>query len=100
MSDEIWFHRKSNGFYKILAADAKYENAGPNSRAVVYQSISGGYVWIRPYSEFMDGRFIRLSEFGGEYNRLVEQNTDLIEFQRLAFEAHPNIDLDIERIQS
>jgi hypothetical protein len=51
----IWRHKKSGGLYKIVSRDAFLENS--MVKAVVYESLWDGQVWVRPASEFFDGRF-------------------------------------------
>jgi hypothetical protein len=55
---EIWQHLESGGLYIVLINDATNENTG--EPAVVYKSLWDGAVWVRPYSEFYDGRFRNL----------------------------------------
>lgn len=55
-----WRHIKSGGMYRVLTADAKLE--WNLVRAVVYQSLADHSIWVRPHSEFMDGRFERIEE--------------------------------------
>lgn len=50
-------HVKSGGIYSVVCT-AKCEADGTTS--VVYRNISNGLTWHRPYSEFADGRFIRV----------------------------------------
>lgn len=56
---EIWQHRKSGGLYMIMSEEATLEK--DLSKQVIYTSLFDGAVWIRPYSEFFDGRFINVS---------------------------------------
>lgn len=51
-------HVKRGTIYRILH-DATFQAEGPldNQRVVVYQCEADARVWVRPYSEFMDGRF-------------------------------------------
>jgi hypothetical protein len=57
-----WQHRKG-GWYTVVALGVVESDLTP---AVVYRS-RGGRVWIRPLSEFLDGRFERLPP--AEYTR-------------------------------
>lgn len=50
----IWRHKKTGGFYELIA-DA--EHSEDLSLMVVYRSVTTGRVWVRPASEFYDGRF-------------------------------------------
>lgn len=49
-----WHHIKSGGVYEILEFGLIEASLTP---CVIYRLISGGNVWIRPCSEFFDGRF-------------------------------------------
>jgi hypothetical protein len=55
---EIWQHVESGGLYVVIVNDALIEKTG--TTAVVYKSLWDGAVWVRPYSEFYDGRFRNL----------------------------------------
>jgi hypothetical protein len=56
---EIWQHVKSGGLYVIVDGHAIIEtDATP---AVAYRSLFDGQLWVRPTSEFNDGRFRNLS---------------------------------------
>lgn len=48
-------HVKTGGLYVVLC-EAVIE--ATMTKAVVYKSIHDGTVWVRPSSEFCDGRFI------------------------------------------
>lgn len=52
----IYRHVKKGGLYMVLHWDARIE-ASPHDEAVVYKSLRNGQVWVRPLTEFMDGRF-------------------------------------------
>lgn len=51
----IYRHVKTGGLYYVIEWNAKIE--GTMEDAVVYRNIVTGMVWVRPYSEFLDGRF-------------------------------------------
>ena len=57
---EIWRHVKTGGLYGIVDVDARLE--ATNEKAIVYTSLHDGITWIRPYAEFMDGRFEKAYE--------------------------------------
>lgn len=50
-------HVKTGGFYKIICI-AKIEATLVD--AYVYQALSNMTYWVRPVSEMLDGRFIRV----------------------------------------
>lgn len=50
----IWRHVKTAATYRVLREGLLEADKTP---VVVYQSISSGEVWVRPKSEFLDGRF-------------------------------------------
>lgn len=88
MKYDIWFHKKSGGFYRVLHYNAHREEFGfkDEGLAVVYQSLDDPTVWIRPHAEFMDGRFISLGHLADKYKKLEE-------FQ----EGNPHIDVEMEQ---
>lgn len=47
-------HVKTGGLYKIVRIATLESNL---ETMVVYESLSDGKTWVRPYVEFMDGRF-------------------------------------------
>ena len=47
-------HVKSGKIYRVLSTDAIMESN--LEKAVVYEGLNG-QVWVRPFDEFMDGRF-------------------------------------------
>jgi hypothetical protein len=49
----IWTHSKG-GEYRILGFGVIEQGVVPS---VIYQSVKDGSVWIRPCSNFFDGRF-------------------------------------------
>lgn len=57
----IWRHKKTGGLYIILEDDLTIE--ATMERAVCYVSIHDNRKWIRPHSEFHDGRFEVLNSF-------------------------------------
>lgn len=54
-----WLHSKG-GTYTLLFSSAVLESNG--TRYCVYQSESNGTVWLRPFDEFYDGRFVQIQE--------------------------------------
>lgn len=58
MDSLIWQHVKSGGLYRIVSQGLIESDLTP---ATIYESLWDGQIWIRPTSEFEDGRFINLS---------------------------------------
>ncbi len=56
----VWIHKKTQGLYIIIDMDANIE--ATMEKAVVYKSLADGQVWVRPTSEFFDGRFENLTQ--------------------------------------
>lgn len=52
---KLYRHKKTGGFYHVVLEDAIIE--ATMERAVIYRALSDNKVWVRPYSEFADGRF-------------------------------------------
>lgn len=50
-------HLKTGGIYRIIT-EGNEENSGDD--VIVYRSEKDGSVWVRPKSEFFDGRFERV----------------------------------------
>ncbi len=57
LTGQTYRHKKTGHLYRVLFADARIE-AG-NVEAVIYRRVdeTGGVPWVRPYTEFCDGRF-------------------------------------------
>lgn len=53
-------HKKSGGVYIVLAEG---RNEADLTEVVIYKNVHSGAVWVRPRSEFVDGRF-QLMSFG------------------------------------
>ncbi len=58
----IYRHKKRGSTYKILHEGAVIE--ATEEKAVVYQCLESGIIWIRPETEFFDGRFERIEDQG------------------------------------
>ena len=56
---EVYRHQKTGGLYIVIEWDVYIEASV--TKAVVYRNICDGLTWVRPYEEFMDGRFECLS---------------------------------------
>lgn len=52
-------HGKTGGLYRLT--DQRVTIEATNTNAVVYEAQDGTF-WVRPYSEFHDGRFARIEE--------------------------------------
>lgn len=64
---DTYKHRKTGKLYTLLAYPAQMEADGLGGpEYVVYQSNENDLVWIRPASEFFDGRFELVSSCKGE----------------------------------
>lgn len=59
----IYLHIKTGGRYEVITR-ARLES-DRNEEMVVYRSLVGGGVWVRPASEFDDGRFVWDGLVGG-----------------------------------
>lgn len=65
-----WRHKKRGITYRIIADRAslqcstseEFEKRYENEHWIVYQAEMSGNVWIRPRTEFLDGRFEWLRE--------------------------------------
>lgn len=54
----LFLHKKSEGLYEVVEYNAVQEATGEEQ--VVYKSLIVDRVWVRPKSEFFDGRFSRI----------------------------------------
>ena len=52
-----WFHRARGTRYWVQAIGIRESDGEP---LVVYRDKEVGTCWVRPFSEFMDGRFVRI----------------------------------------
>lgn len=55
----VWQHTKTRGFYVVLG-QCRIE--ATNTPAVRYMPVNGGVEWVRPEDEFLDGRFVEVTE--------------------------------------
>ncbi len=57
LTGQHYRHKKTGNVYVVLLADCRIE--ATNTEAVAYRRVedSAAPVWIRPYTEFADGRF-------------------------------------------
>ena len=57
LTGQTYRHKKTGNLYRVLHADARIE--ATNTEAVVYTraDFETGIVWVRPLTEFLDGRF-------------------------------------------
>ena len=51
-----WMHLKTGGVYELIG-ECRIE--ATNTLAVLYRSKKDGTIWVRPFVEFYDGRFVR-----------------------------------------
>lgn len=56
---QIWRHKKSGGLYRIMN-HVRIEAS--NAPAVAYMKVGGGPIWVRPQTEFDDGRFEKVED--------------------------------------
>ncbi|WP_321362619.1 DUF1653 domain-containing protein [uncultured Celeribacter sp.] len=55
---EIWQHVASGGLYTVIAHGQREDDLTP---VTIYKSLWDGAIWVRPTSEFEDGRFINIA---------------------------------------
>lgn len=55
ITGNLYRHLKTGKHYRVELGDVTIE--ATMERGVVYRGLSDGVAWVRPYSEFMDGRF-------------------------------------------
>lgn len=55
---EIWQHVKTGGLYMVVGACLIESDLTPGT---IYRSLFDGATWVRPTSEFEDGRFRNLA---------------------------------------
>ena len=54
MFEKTYLHKKTGGYYKLLYYGTDEHTM---ETVVIYQSLKTGKIWVRPASEFHDGRF-------------------------------------------
>ena len=54
-TDLIYTHQKTGGHYRIIHFGIRESDMTP---VVIYKTLIGNTVWVRPCSEFFDGRFV------------------------------------------
>jgi hypothetical protein len=72
LTGQLYRHKKTGNIYKVILADCRIE--ATNTEAVAYQRVLFGMdrhelttvVWVRPFSEFVDGRFEHVTGNEGE----------------------------------
>lgn len=58
-----YMHKKTGGLYRVMDEKARIESEGMDGELqVVYRHAETGSVWVRPSSEFFDGRFELVNE--------------------------------------
>lgn len=55
LAGNLYRHLKTGRHYRVEMDSARMEATG--ERAVVYRGLADNQVWVRPYDEFVDGRF-------------------------------------------
>ena len=57
LQGQTYRHKKTGHVYIVLLADCRIE--ATNTEAIAYRRADDRYavVWVRPYTEFVDGRF-------------------------------------------
>jgi len=63
LTGKCYRHKKSGNIYRVVFADCRIE--ATNTEAVAYRRVGVNFatpVWVRPYEEFVDGRFERAPE--------------------------------------
>jgi len=57
LTGQLYRHKKTGNVYRVVLADCRIE--ATNTEAVAYQRDDdhASVVWVRPYTEFTDGRF-------------------------------------------
>lgn len=54
-----WRHVKSGGLYEVIASGIlQVENKDLDDRPAVIYKGEDGRIWIRPFQDFYDGRFV------------------------------------------
>lgn len=56
---QIWQHVNSGGLYVVVGEGVLREH--DLTECIVYRSLIDGQLWVRPATEFSDGRFRKLS---------------------------------------
>lgn len=65
----IYRHIKRGSYYVLLTREAVSQNKDEkhdNVAYCVYQSLKDSSVWVRPRTEFFDGRFEQITSYGGK----------------------------------
>lgn len=60
-----WRHKKRGSVYVVLGVGCLQTTRDAfldNQQVTLYQSETGGIVWVRPTYEFMDGRFEKVDD--------------------------------------
>lgn len=80
MSKDIYNHIKTGGLYEVLCLNAHIEGHGiGGDPQVVYCCRESGQVWVRPHSEFFDGRF---EYVGKSTEKPFDPLQDIVDFHK------------------
>lgn len=52
---KIWRHKKTGGLYVVVTDNFQIE--ATMEQGILYKGVYDGKEWVRPKTEFMDGRF-------------------------------------------
>lgn len=69
LAGSTWVHKKTGGVYTVLETGRIEHNL---EEVVIYRGSSG--VWVRPFEEFIDGRFSVMSFPDRKYKEFALQN--------------------------
>lgn len=71
----LYTHVKTGNLYEVLDSEAKLERTC--DPVVVYRSVETGKTWVRPQSEFFDGRFLPTMTIEDIFNEMKPHQEEL-----------------------